>query len=130
MKNDPAALLLISMAEKDFVTVDKMSRDNGFPEEAFGFHAQQAIEKAAKAMLAVSGVKYGRVHDLEPLIDALVEKGAIKAGEFDDLLDLTDFAVQYRYEAFEQIGDGLDRPRIAGKIRRFLDIAAGLVGKA
>jgi HEPN domain-containing protein len=36
---------------------------NDFPEEVFGFHAQQAIEKTLKAWIAVRRLAYPKSHD-------------------------------------------------------------------
>ncbi len=123
MRPDPAAEVLLSMAEKDFVTVGKMAADVEFADEVFGFHAQQAAEKAAKAMLAAKGVLFERTHDLETLFDALEENGCIAGEAFSGLIDLTDFAVQYRYQAFDEIDVGLDRDAVTDEVSRFLERA-------
>ncbi len=100
MKPDPAADILLTIAEKDYTTIRKMACDNEFADEVFGFHAQQAVEKAAKAILAMKGITFERTHDLELLFDALLDNGCIVSTDFSGLIDLTDFAVQYRYQAF------------------------------
>jgi HEPN domain-containing protein len=123
MKPDPMALMLLHMAEKDFITLRKMAEDLEFADEIFGFHAQQAVEKAAKAMLAAHGIIFERTHDLETLFTSLEESKIISAGEFYSLLDLTDFAVQYRYQAFEEIGAEIDRNAVVKEVRCFLDYA-------
>ena len=123
MKADPAMKMLLSMAERDFITLRKMAVDLEFPDEVFGFHAQQAVEKAAKAMLATKGAVFERTHDLELLFDALEEHACIALSEFSGLIDLTDFAVQYRYQAFDEIEAGFDRIAILDEVGKFLDRA-------
>jgi HEPN domain-containing protein len=130
MEHDPAAAMLLTMAEKDLSTICKMAIDREFPDEIFGFHAQQAVEKAAKAMLAVKGIAYGRTHDLEILFDALVENHIAKDGAFEGLLDLTDFAVQYRYEAFDGLDVEFDRQAIVLEVQEFIDCAKNVCLKS
>jgi len=128
MRHDPASEMFLIMAEKDFTALHKMADDPEFPDETFGFHAQQAVEKAAKAMLAAKGVKFERTHDLEVLLDALAEHGCIGEEEFTGFADLTDYAVQYRYQAFDGIDAGFDRKAVTDEVRRFLDAAQRIVG--
>jgi HEPN domain-containing protein len=130
MKPDPAAKMLLMMAEKDYTTLYKMADDFEFADEVFGFHAQQAAEKAAKAMLAGIGITFDKTHDLELLFDTLVKNGCIAPGEFSALIDLTDFAVQYRYQAFDELASGIDRMAITAEIRKFLDCAIHSVDRA
>lgn len=128
MKSDPAAKLFLNMAQKDFTTIRKMASDHEFADEVFGFHAQQAVEKAAKALLAAKGIIFERTHDLETLFDALEDNGCIEQGAYSSLIDLTDFAVHYRYQAFDEFEAGLDRSAVVDEVRRFLDAAGEIVG--
>ncbi|MBD3315101.1 MAG: HEPN domain-containing protein [Chitinivibrionales bacterium] len=97
-------------------------------DEVFGFHAaQQAVEKAAKAILTVLKITFERTHDLEPLFDALEENGCIDAEVFTILIDMTDFAVRYRYQAFDEIDAGLDRDAVTTEVRRFVDFARKII---
>lgn len=62
---------------------------------AAGFHAQQAAEKALKAVLVASGIDFPRTHSLERLADLLGDTAKI----FDRsaLIDLSPWAVAGRY---------------------------------
>jgi HEPN domain-containing protein len=126
MKPDPAIKVLLTLAEKDYTAISKMVSDPEFADEIFGFHAQQAVEKAAKALLTHKGLSFERNHDLEVLINMLEENGCVKESEYSSLVDLTDFAVQYRYQAFENASLELDRKLVALEIRKFLDHAQTL----
>ena len=55
---------MLAMANKDFSALQGMSDAAIFPEEIFGFHAQQAIEKALKSWLAARSISYPFKHDL------------------------------------------------------------------
>ncbi|MBA3314251.1 MAG: HEPN domain-containing protein [Planctomycetaceae bacterium] len=46
-----------------------------FSDEIFGFHAQQAVEKALKSWIALVGHQYPKSHDLMSLIDVLDDAG-------------------------------------------------------
>ncbi len=67
-----------------------------------GFHAQQAVEKALKAVLASQKVEFPYVHNLGYLAE-LCQKHAIELPEaLDGLDDLTPFAAMLRYGSPEQ----------------------------
>jgi len=70
----------------------QLTLDAAYPEEDWGFTAQQAVEKLLKAWIVLADRQPPRVHDLEDL-DAL-------AGQQVDplLLELQVFAVEARYE--------------------------------
>jgi len=52
------AELLLQKAEQDEFALDKLIPDPNSPDEIIGFHAQQAIEKMLKAVLALAAVRY------------------------------------------------------------------------
>ena len=60
------------------------------------FHAQQAAEKAIKAVLIVYGVRLPRTHDLAFLVAQLPPRVVVPLS-FVDLPILTKYAVQQRY---------------------------------
>lgn len=58
------AALLLRKAEGDVEVVRALVDNASITDDAIGFHAQQAIEKAMKAVLAIHGVQFPRTHDL------------------------------------------------------------------
>ncbi len=58
------ALLLVRKAEGDESILDKLLDDSDVPDDMLGFHAQQAIEKRLKAVLAFHEVDYDRTHSI------------------------------------------------------------------
>lgn len=62
MPNRAEIELLLTMARKDLKALSGMTDADIFAEEIFGFHAQQAIEKALKAWLTWLDVEYPRTH--------------------------------------------------------------------
>jgi len=102
------ATQLLEMATKDHTALAHMLEASHFSEEVFGFHAQQVIEKALKAWIAALGLTYPKSHDVSVLIRILEDEGE-DLGRFPDLEDYTIFAVQYRYEAYDDAEEALDR---------------------
>jgi HEPN domain-containing protein len=100
---------MIILAQRDFKALQGMLDAETFADEIFGFHAQQAVEKALKAWLSLIGVEYPRTHDLEELLELLEEQVEPILEAFYDLVDLTDFAVQFRYRIFEDAEGRLNR---------------------
>lgn len=72
-----------------------------------GFHAQQAVEKALKAVLAVHGVEVPFTHDLAGLADRCAAEGATLPSTLAEIDRLTPFGVRLRYGEF----DGLCKAR-------------------
>ena len=100
---------MLTLAQRDFKALQGMLDVETFADEIFGFHAQQAVEKALKAWLTLVGVEYPRTHDLEELLELLEEQAEPILEAFYNLLDLTDFAVQFRYRIFEDAEGRLNR---------------------
>lgn len=65
---------------------------------ALGFHAQQAAEKALKAVATLRGIAAPRTHDLAALGQALLDDGAALPLSVDELRALNPFAAEYRYD--------------------------------
>lgn len=65
--------------------------------EGVCFHAQQCVEKALKAMLAMHGVVYERTHNLVSLADTLADLGVAAPVDTETLLRLNPCAVTFRY---------------------------------
>jgi HEPN domain-containing protein len=61
------------------------------------FNAQQAVEKAIKALLLYRGVRFPYVHDLAELVSLLEAAGEEIPSRIHEAKQLTDFAVEARY---------------------------------
>lgn len=73
--------------------------DSEGPYDTACFHAQQAVEKYLKALLAWHGQPIPRTHDLEELQDQCGRVRPLPALAELDLADLTGYAVELRYDA-------------------------------
>jgi len=67
--------------------------DEGIMSEQVCFHAQQAVEKALKAVLLARQVDFPLVHDLEALKDIGQKAGITIPGNLLDIDTLTPYAV-------------------------------------
>lgn len=79
----------------------KQPRQEGVLWEHLCFDAQQAAEKALKAVLASRQVAFPHTHDLTNLLDLLREVEQTVPDEFRAAAVLTPYAVQSRYPGFE-----------------------------
>lgn len=86
----------------------------------FGFHAQQVAEKSLKAWLSGIGAEYPKTHDLSLLL-ARLEDASQDVDGLDHLIEYSAFAVQFRYEAFEDFDESLPRRETAGALRRLIE---------
>ena len=85
------AALLLRIVRRHLLAM-QLNLDPRYPEEEWGFQAQQALEKLLKARLVLSNLAPRRTHELALLAE--------QAGEAlpNDLLKLQVFAVEARYE--------------------------------
>ena len=64
------------------------------------FHAQQAVEKAIKAVLLFSDIDFPLTHDIVQLLDIIEVKGISVPKEFENADVLTPYAVEIRYPGY------------------------------
>jgi HEPN domain-containing protein len=97
-ENRDLARALLQRADDDLTLVRHILDDADIADAIFGFHAQQAVEKSIKAVLAARDVEYTKTHQLNYLV-SLLETNRIDAPpsvlEADEL---TPWAVNFRYE--------------------------------
>jgi HEPN domain-containing protein len=91
------AKVLARKAEGDAKAMRRLAPDPEIDDEAVGFHAQQAIEKWLKAVMALQGLEEARIHDLGRLLEILDEAGVDSPPGADWLDDLSIYAVPLRY---------------------------------
>ena len=103
------ARMLIRKANADLKALKGMVNADTFEDEIFGFHAQQAAEKSLKALLSRNDIVFPKIHDIEEPVGLLEVKAMPLPRKFAWISDLTDFAVQFRYDSYEDTYPGLDR---------------------
>lgn len=82
------------------------------------FHAQQAVEKALKAVLFSGQIEFRRTHDLTELARLLPQDGNILPVMVAELERLNPFAVTFRYDDLEiNVLSIIEATHIVEKIR-------------
>ncbi len=92
------AALLARKATEDAVALREFEGNPNVADSILGFHAQQAIEKWLKAVLADKNVDFEYTHDLRRLIELLEELGSTLPFVTGEIVMYTEFAVPLRYE--------------------------------
>lgn len=92
------AALLARKAEEDATAVRELAANPEIADGIIGFHAQQAIEKWLKAVMALRGMRQTRIHDIDRLAELLEENGTELPTARDLLDELTIYAVPLRYD--------------------------------
>jgi HEPN domain-containing protein len=95
------ALRFLALADRDIKTCRQLSEISDSDDEAIGFHAQQAIEKCLKAVLAGKAIPFRKTHDLVELVDLLKDRLQLTPPDVDVLDQLNPFAVTFRYELLD-----------------------------
>lgn len=117
MAEGSVARILIDAAEQDLRAAFVLSQATNIGDAVVGFHLQQSVEKALKAVLAHAGIAFRRTHDIAELLDLIADSGLSMPPHADWLDELNPYAVDARY--------GLVAPR--GLDRAFAGAAAQAV---
>lgn len=99
----------LELADRDIRAFSKLAPDPDIDDAIIGFHAQQAVEKCLKAVLAKHGVEFRKIHDLRALLDLLANNQLPVPPMRSEIGELNPFAVVLRYELAET--GSLDRLR-------------------
>ena len=99
---------LLARARDDFYVVRHLRGEADAPRWVIGFHAQQAVEKALKAVLSSHGIEYPRTHNLVMLVEMLRRARIGLPPDADTVGLLVPFGVLLRYEDVE----GAEPPHI------------------
>jgi HEPN domain-containing protein len=86
------------LADRDIRAFRKLSDDPEIDDEVVGFHAQQAVEKCLKAVLIKHRVEQRKTHDLQRLIDLLIQNNLPSPPLCEGIHTLGPFAVELRYD--------------------------------
>jgi HEPN domain-containing protein len=112
MKNLKLAEKFLHKADQDMTVIEKWRQDSEIANEILGFHAQQAAEKMLKALLAYAGIEFPFTHRLTDLIDLYKDKGIGLPERFEEVRFLTPFAVEFRYDFYEEDEETVDFEQI------------------
>ena len=89
--------MLARKAKGDAKAMRRLASDSEIDDDAVGFHAQQALEKWLKAVMALHGLPIVHSHDLGALLALLADAGIELPPKAELLDNLTIYAVPMRY---------------------------------
>jgi HEPN domain-containing protein len=92
----------VKKAEEDYLAaLDLARRRKRQLHNSVCFHCQPSAEKYLKARIEEAGLRIPRSHDLESLLNILLQAEPLWAALRPGLQNLTDFAVDFRYPGNE-----------------------------
>ena len=89
---------LLALAERDITAFRALASHSEVDISATGFFAQQAVEKCLKAVAEYHGIVFRRTHDVDELVDLLLQHKVVMPFPSDQFSILNPFAVILRYE--------------------------------
>jgi len=94
--------ILLKKAKADLkaskiLLIDFEKGDDELDLETIMFHLQQCAEKLLKSILSYNNQHFTKTHDIKILIEAIKENAISTIDEIEDLIPLTDYAVEGRY---------------------------------
>jgi HEPN domain-containing protein len=116
----------LALAERDMKAFRKLSGDSEMDDSLVGFHAQQAVEKCLKAVLAKHRVEVRKTHDLRELRSLLESNRLPLPPMLEQIKELNPYAVMLRYDFVEV--EKLDRARARNTVEAVLTWANAQVG--
>jgi HEPN domain-containing protein len=130
MSDRDHAAMMLTLAKHDLAALEGMKDSRQFTTAIFGFHAQQAVEKALKAWLTKAGGGYPKIHDIEELLALLADRGQLIPADFGCLIYLTAFGAQFRYDVFEEVAPRLDRAVVMREVAAVVEHVERLVERS
>jgi HEPN domain-containing protein len=126
LKHDTARVLLKKAREEArFLAV--VLADTSISNWIYGFHAQQTVEKALKAVLSWNGVEFPRTHDLTELVALIADIQIPLPPDHDRLDELTPYGSTLRYDDEEEVAMSFDRVWVRASVERTLTWAEALL---
>lgn len=120
-------LKLLERAKGDSHVSATLAADSGSPPWSVGLHAQQAVEKAIKAVLAHRAIQYPFTHDILLLVELLGANGIPAPPKSEDLVLLTPFAAAWRYDDPLQESAAIDYDWVLGRAEETVAWAEALI---
>ena len=93
-----AARRLLVLAQRDMTSFRALATHPEVDISAPGFFAQQTVEKCLKAIAEYHGIVFRRTHDVDELVDLLLQHRVVMPFPPEQFSHLNPFAVILRYE--------------------------------
>lgn len=117
--------VLLGLARDDDFAARSLLPVEGVADAILGFHAQQAVEKSLKAVLASADVQFPYTHDLDGLIELCRGSGLEVPDALEDADQLSPYGVRMRYGASHDTR--LNRDQALGWSAAAVEWARGIV---
>ena len=112
------AVRLLRLAQRDRETFGLLKPIPQASLAALGFHAQQSIEKALKAVCVLREIEFRRTHDLAALAELIRAEGVDLPVSVDWLRLINPFAVEFRYD--DEIVPSITRDELEALVMKVL----------
>jgi HEPN domain-containing protein len=99
---------LLVLAERDITSFRALTTHPEVDISATGFFAQQVVEKCLKAIAEYHSIVFRRTHDVDELVDLLLQHKVSMPFPSDQFSNLNPFAVILRYEETPYVSMTLD----------------------
>ena len=117
----------IAKATNDLLNIDNNLKSSAVPWDTVCFHAQQAAEKALKALLVARGEIVPRTHDLSALLGRCAALGFAVDELWDECGQLQPYSVLIRYPGAPFEPDAAEGEGAAEAARRVVDAVAKIL---
>lgn len=102
---------LLALAQRDITSFRALATHPEVDISATGFFAQQAVEKCLKSVAEFHGIVFRKTHDVDELVDLLLQHDVPMPFPAEQFSQLNPFAVILRYEETPFIRMSLDEMR-------------------
>jgi len=106
------ALRLLALAQRDMTSFRALTTHPEVDISATGFFAQQAVEKCLKSVAEYHGIVFRKTHDVDELVDLLLQHDIAMPFPPEQFSHLNPFAVILRYEETPFISMSLEEMRL------------------
>jgi HEPN domain-containing protein len=93
-----AARRLLALAQRDMTSFRALATHPEVDISATGFFAQQVVEKCLKSVAEYHGIVFRKTHDVDELVDLLLQHDVAMPFPPEQFSHLNPFAVILRYE--------------------------------
>lgn len=111
------ALRLLALAQRDMTSFRALTTHPEVDISATGFFAQQVVEKCLKSVAEYHGIVFRKTHDVDELVDLLLQHAVDMPFPSEQFSHLNPFAVILRYEETPFISMSL------AEMRQLVDLA-------
>lgn len=105
------ALRLLALAQRDMTSFRALAIHPEVDISATGFFAQQVVEKCLKSVAEYHGIVFRKTHDVDELVDLLLQHDVVMPFPPEQFSHLNPFAVILRYEETPFISMSLEEMR-------------------